>query len=196
MSRALKTLAIFFAFVAIYTLSRHPTGTTTTTTTTINQTTSTTTTTTTTVAGTTCHGTDFRGVFNQGQGAAGTIYASITLTKTTTGTCTIKGWPILTLQDRTGGVLPSNTIDLPSSAGAIRFPEAKANAAPSLLTLSNGSSTTFALAYSDVPVGSETCGSATSIAVEISKQGSSVSITPAYPQEPCNHGSVWVSPFF
>ncbi|HEY5121047.1 MAG TPA: DUF4232 domain-containing protein [Acidimicrobiales bacterium] len=194
MSRALKTLAIFFAFVAIYTLSRHTSGTTTTTstTTTINQSTSSTT----TIAGTTCHGTDFHGVFNQGQGAAGTIYASITLTKTTTGTCTVKGWPILTLQDRTGGVLPSNTIDLPSSASAIQFPEAKANAAPSLLTMSDGSSTTFALAYSDVPVGTETCGSATSIAVEISKQGSSVSITPTYPQQPCNHGSVWVSPFF
>ena len=196
MSRALKSLAIFFAFVAIYTLSRHQTGTTTTTTTTtttINQTTSSTTT---TVAGTTCHGTDFHGVFNEGQGAAGTIYASITLTKLTPGTCTIKGWPILTLQDRTGAVMPSNTIDLPSSSSPIQFPGAKANAAPSLLTLASGSSTTFALAYSDVPVGNETCGSATSIAVEITKQGSSVSITPAYPQQPCNHGSVWVSPFY
>ena len=195
MSRALKLLAIFFAFVAIYALSRHATGTTTTTTTTttINQTTSSTTT---TVGGTTCHGTDFHGVFNQGQGAAGTIYASITLTKLTPGTCTIKGWPILTLQDRTGAVLPSNTIDLPSSSSPIQFPGAKANAAPSLLTLTSGSSTTFALAYSDVPVGNERCGSATSIAVEISTHGSSVSITPAYPQQPCNHGSVWVSPFY
>ena len=195
MSRALKLLAIFFAFVAIYALSRHPTGTTTTTTTTttINQTTSSTTT---TVGGTTCHGTDFHGVFNEGQGAAGTIYASITLSKLTPGTCTIKGWPILTLQDRTGAVLPSNTIDLPSSSSPIQFPGAKANAAPSLLTLTSGSSTTFALAYSDVPVGNESCGTATSIAVEISTHGSSVSITPAYPQQPCNHGSVWVSPFY
>ena len=195
MSRALKSLAIFFAFVAIYTLSRHVTGTstTTTTTTTINQTTSSTTT---TIGGTTCHATDFHGVFNEGQGAAGTIYASITLTKLTPGSCTIKGWPILTLQDRTGAVLPSNTIDLPSSSSPIQFPGAKANAAPSLLTLTSGSSTTFALAYSDVPVGNERCGSATSIAVEISTHGSSVSITPAYPQQPCNHGSVWVSPFY
>jgi hypothetical protein len=195
-SRALKLLAIVVAFVAIYALSRHATGTTTsttTTTTTINQTTSSTPT---TVGGTTCHGTDFHGVFNEGQGAAGTIYASITLSKLTPGTCTIKGWPILTLQDRTGAVLPSNTIDLPSSSSPIQFPGAKANAAPALLTLTSGSSTTFALAYSDVPVGNERCGSATSIAVEISTHGSSVSITPAYPQQPCNHGSVWVSPFY
>ena len=196
MRRALTSLAIFFAFVAIYTLSRHTTGSTTTTsttTTTINQSTSSTTT---TAGGTTCRGSDFHGIFNQGQGAAGTIYASITLTKSTAGSCTLKGWPILTLQDRTGSVLPTNTVDLPSAASAIQFPNAKANASPSMLTLTDGSSTTFSLAYSDVPVGVETCGSATSIAVEVAKAGSSVAITPAYPQQPCNHGTVWVSPFY
>ena len=40
--------------------------------------------------------------YNEGEGAAGTIYASVTLTKTTAGTCTLKGWPILTLSDRLG----------------------------------------------------------------------------------------------
>ncbi len=194
MSRALKSLAIFFAFVAIYTLSRHvasPSSATTSTTTS-----QVTTTTTNSPTGTTCQGTDFRGVFNQGQGAAGTIYASISLIKTTAGTCAIKGWPTLTLQDRTGSVLPSATVDLPTVNSPIQFTDAKANLAPSLLSLHQGSSTTFSLAYSDVPRGIETCGSATSIAVQLTAHGSAVSVTPAYPAQPCNHGSVWVSPFY
>ena len=59
----------------------------------------------------TCPGSAFAGVFNEGEGAAGTIYASVTLTKHSAGTCSIKGWPILTLQDKTGAVLPVNLVD-------------------------------------------------------------------------------------
>lgn len=194
MSRALKSLAIFFVFVAIYTLSRHGTShaPSTSTTSTVSQTT----TVVTTAPTPHCQGSDFRGAFNEGQGAAGTIYASITLLKNSPGTCTIKGWPTLTLQDRTGAVLPSTSVDVPSSASPVTFADAKANAQPTSLTLSTGSMTTFSLAYSDVPVGNETCGSATSIAVALSSGGSTVSITPNYPQQPCDHGRVWVSPFY
>jgi hypothetical protein len=192
-SRALKSLAIFFAFVAIYTLSRHVTANTSTST---SSTEATTTIPSSVNGATTCQGSDFSGVFNQGQGAAGTIYASITLTKTSLGQCTIKGWPTLTLQDRTGAVLPSSSVDLPTVNSPIQFSDPKANQAPALVTLHQGSTTTFSLAFSNVPVGNETCGAATTISVTVKKGKSSVPVTPDYPQAPCNHGSVWVSPFY
>jgi hypothetical protein len=193
-SRALKTLAIVVAFVAIYTLSRHATSPTTTTTSTsvVSSTTSSS-----QPSETTCRGSDLRGVFNQGQGAAGTIYASVTLTKTSSGQCALKGWPLLTLQDRTGQVLPSSTVQLPTVNSQIQFPDSRANAAPSLVTLRKGSTTTFSLAYSDVPTGNETtCGAATTISVGLVRGASTVPVTPDYPQAPCNHGQVWVSPFY
>jgi hypothetical protein len=192
--RGLYSLAIFFAFVAIYALSRHATTTTTTTTSTVL---TPTTTTSSATGATTCQGSDFRGAFNQGQGAAGTVYASITLTKTTSGSCTIKGWPTLTLQDRLGAVLPSSTVDVPSAGSTKTFLDSRANHSPGLVTVQNGATTTFSLAYSDVPTGTETtCPSAQSVSVALTKNGSTVAVTPQYPPAPCNHGLVWVSPFY
>lgn len=192
MSRALKLLGLFFAFVVIFTLSRHvPTSTSSTTVASTTQVTTTTTATT-----TACQGSDFRGAYNLGQGAAGTISAGVTLTKFTAGTCSLKGWPILTLQDRSGALLASASIDLPTANSPVRFLVPQANQAPTQLTLHQGSLTSFSLAYSDVPVGNETCSSATTVGVELKTQGSVVAVTPDYPIEPCNHGSIWVSPFY
>jgi len=196
-SRALKSLGIFFAFVVIFTLSRHALSPSTTTTTTTSTPSATSTTTTTTIAGSvSCTAADFRGVFNQGQGAAGTIYASVSLVKDTAGTCTLKGWPMLTLLDRTGAILHSTTIDLPTTNSPIRFPISQANAAPATLVLHNGSETNFSLAYSDVPRGAEVCPSATTLAVQLVQNGSVVDVTAQYPVQPCNNGAMWVSPFY
>jgi len=195
-SRALKSLAVFFAFVAIYTLSRYGHSTTTTTTSSTTTVAVTTTTTASNTGSTTCAGSDFRGSFNQGQGAAGTVYASVTLVKTTSGSCTIKGWPILTLQDRLGALLPSSTVDLPSANAPIQFSDARANHAPGLVTLTDGSTTTFSLAYSDVPTGATTCPSAQTVSVALTKGGSTVAVTAQYPPAPCNRGLIWVSPFY
>ena len=196
MSRALKTLAIFFAFVAIVTLSRHAIDSSTTTTT-VTSSTTTTVATTSTVAVAACQGSDFRGVYNEGEGAAGTIYASVTLTKTTAGTCAVDGWPILTLSDRAGAVLPSSTIDLPTGQNnAIQFAAGAANRAPARLTLADGAATNFSLAYSDVGEGTAACANATTVSVALHKGQSTVAVTPQYPPAPCNAGTVWVSPFY
>lgn len=198
MSRTLKLLALFAALVVIVAVSRQAIDSKSTTTTT-SSTTSTTTTTTgvsTTTLGSTCTGSDFTGVFNEGEGAAGTITASVTLTKTTAGTCALKGWPLLALQDTTGAVLASSTIDEHPGAAPIQFPAARANQAPSLLTLAHGSTVSFALAYSDVPTSSEACPTARTISVQIAKDGSTATITPSYPIQPCNRGTIWVSPFY
>jgi len=103
--RGITSAAIFVAFIVIITLSRHvidQTSSTTTTVTTPPVTTTSVAATTTTAASsaTTCQGSAFSGLFNEGEGAAGTVYASVTLTKRSAGTCSIKGWPILTLQDK------------------------------------------------------------------------------------------------
>jgi hypothetical protein len=199
--RGLVSVAIFAAFVVILTLSRHvidPTSSTTTTgvpptTTTIAPPT---TTTTTVASAATCAASDFSGVFNEGEGAAGTIYASVTLTKNSGATCSLKGWPILTLQDKTGAVLPVSLVDESGSDSAIQFPAAKADAAPSQLSLANGSSTNFSLAYSDVPTAKTQCDNAVTISVQFIIDGATVTVTPAYSVQPCDNGKIWVSPFY
>jgi hypothetical protein len=196
--RGLIALAIVVAFVAIFALSRHALHSSTTTTTTTTKTSTTTTSTTsTTLASATCVASDFSGVYNQGEGAAGTIYASVTLTKTAGATCTLKGWPILTLQDRLGAVLKSTGVDVPSSASGFQFlTPSQANAAPTTLTLSMNATATFSLAYSDVQSGTTACESAVTVSVQFVAGGAAIPVTPQYAVQPCNAGQIWLSPFY
>jgi len=192
--RGLISVAIFVAFVAIFTLSRHAVSTTTTSTSSTTTTSSSTTTSST--PGNGCNGRDFTGTFNQGQGAAGTIYASVTLTKVSSGTCIEKGWPLLTLQDVHGATLVSTVVDVPSSTQGVQFANPKANRAPTTLLLTKGAATTFSLAYSDVPTGTTVCDSAVTLNVQFAASTTSVVVTPAYPLQPCDNGRVWISPFY
>jgi hypothetical protein len=203
-SRALKSLAIFAAIIVIYTLSRHvihSTTTTTTTTTTTAPHSTTTTTSTTPPVSDACAGQNFSGLYNTGEGAAGTVYATVTLTNTGTTSCTLDGWPILTLQDKLGAVLTSTLVDVPSASNSFQFLAGsasglKANDAPTTLTLGKNATATFALAYSDVPVGTAACENAVSVFVQFAKNGTPVSLTPSEPVQPCGNGEIWVSPFY
>ena len=200
MRRGLTSVAIFVAFVVILTLSRHiidPSSTTTTTTTASTTTTTVATTTTSSIAtASTCQGSAFTGIYNEGEGAAGTVYASVTLTKHTAGSCSIKGWPMLTLQDKTGAVLDLSQVDETGSANPIQFTPAKANQPPSPLTLTDGSTVNFALAYSSVGTANTVCDNALTISVQFVKGASTVAVTPAYPVQPCDNGKMWISPFY
>ena len=199
MRRGFISLAIFVAFVVIITLSRHVIDSTSGTTTSTLHTTTTisaATTTTSASAAPTCQGNAFTGLFNEGEGAAGTISASVTLTKHSAGSCSVKGWPILTLQDKTGGVLPLNLVDQSGTNNAIQFSTAKANLAPTLLTLANGSVTNFSLAYSSVSTANTVCDNAVTISVQFATGGASLPVTPAYPIQPCDNGKIWISPFY
>ncbi len=193
MRRGLISVAIFVAFVAIYALSRHVAGTSTTTTSTSTTSTSTTST---TLASTACQAGDFAGAYNQGEGAAGTIYASVTLTKSTAGSCTLRGWPRITLQDRLGAVLTSKVIDVPSASNQFQFLATQANAAPTTLTLHQNGTTTFSLAYSDVQTGATACESAVTLSVQFVANGAAIAVTPQYAVQPCNGGQLLVSPFY
>jgi hypothetical protein len=197
--RGLTSLAIFLAFVVIITLSRHvidPTSSTTTTGVPVTTTTISSATTTSVAASATCQGSAFTGVFNEGESAAGTVYASVTLTKHSAGSCSVKGWPILTLSDKTGAVLPINLVDQSGTNNAIQFSGAKANAAPTALTLTNGSVTNFSLAYSSVSTANTVCDNAVTISVQFATGGASLPVTPAYPVQPCDNGKIWISPFY
>ncbi len=205
MSRALKSLAVVAAIVVIYTVSRHVIhSTTTTTTTTTTAVHSTTTSTSTTLpVSEACLGQNFSGIYNTGEGAAGTVYATVTLTNTGSTSCTLDGWPILTLQDKLGGVLTSTLVDVPSASNSFQFLAGsasgltdKANDAPTTLTLGKNTTATFALAYSDVPVGAAACENAVSVFVQFAKNGTPVSLTPSEPVQPCGHGEIWLSPFY
>lgn len=198
MRRGLISVAIFVAFVAIFTLSRHAIHSSTTTTTTTTKISTTTSSTTTTIAaGANCVASDFSGAYNEGEGAAGTIYASITLTKTSGGTCTLNGWPILTLSDRLGAVLKSTGVDVPSSSSGFQFlTPTQANAAPKTLTLSMNGTATFSLAYSDVQSGTTACESAVTVSVQFVAGGASIPVTPQYAVQPCDAGQIWLSPFY
>ena len=191
MRRGLKSILIFVAFAAIYTLSRHAVigGNSTTTT----QGSALTTTTISVPAGPACNGSDFHAVFNQGQGAAGTISSSITLTKSTAGNCTLNGWPLLILQDKTGSILKSTLVDV-STNSPIQYPDTRANED---VNLTQNSKSTFSFAYSDVPAGSQkSCPVAYVIGVQIQKGGSVASVNSTYGIGPCNNGQLWVSPFY
>jgi hypothetical protein len=187
-------LLLFFGFVVIYTISRHvvdaPSATTTSTSTT------TTTLTSTTLAANTCKASDFTGVYNEGEGEAGTVYATVTLLKSTVGTCTIKGWPLITLQDKLGAVLPVTLVDVPAQGNGFQFLSAQANAEPSTVTLTQNEATIFALAYSDVQTGTAACESAVTLSVQFATQGAVITVTPTYPVQPCNDGQITVSPFY
>ena len=202
MRRGLISVAVFVAFVAILALSRHAINSSSTTTapksttTTTTNATSSTSTTTTTDANDDCQASDFSGVYNEGEGAAGTIYASITLTKTTAGSCTLKGWPILTLQSRQGALLSTSAVDVPSAGTGFQFFTMAANNAPTTLTIHDNATATFSLAYSDVQVGTTACPSATTISVQLEQNGPTVTVTPQYAVQPCNGGQIWVSPFY
>lgn len=190
MNRALKMLGVAVLVVVLVLVGRHIVNSNTPTTTLLPSTTSTVPTA--KPVAVACTGSDFSGVYNQGQGAAGTIFASVTLTKVTPGTCTFKGYPLLTLQNKTGAVITSKQLD----SSPVQFPDALANKAPTQLSLSDGATTTFSLGYSDVPVGTQACASATTLSVQFAAGGPVVTVTPAYPVQPCNDNTIWVSPFY
>ena len=193
MSRGLKSVAIFAAFVAVFVLSRHSSSPPSTTTTTATNVTTTSVMTTTSTLGTTCQGSDFTGVFNQGQGAAGTIMSSVTITQKSGAACTIDGWPLITLQDKSGAVLPSTSTH---GRPGLQFTDSRANLPPSALAMSVGSTATFSFAYTDVQVGTTACVNAVTMSVQLQAGGSAITVTPAYPLQPCNNGELWISPLY
>ena len=186
MKRGLISAGAFLALLVIVAISRHA----------IN---SSTTTTTTTVPisniPAACAAKDFTGTWANGEGAAGTIYASVTFQYNGTTTCSIDGTPQIVLYDENGEALPTNVV--PATSTSANFSAPAANEPARTLTIKPGDTTNMAFWYSDVPSGTETsCPSATSMKVGLPAGPVSIIVTPPYALQPCDGGQLTVSPFY
>jgi len=196
-SRSLRNLllALLLVVIVIATAGRHY-WTTSSTTTTSTTTTSTTTTsvvsssTSTTLANvTSCRGSQFTGVNVGSQGAAGTGYDTMTLTKVAGTSCVIDGYPLVTMQSAQGTVVSSQIQD------ATDFPAGPASGAPVAHTIVVGQKIDVQLRYADQPVGTQVCPSVQHVDVQFVAGDASVPVTFAYPITVCG-STVSVSPFY
>lgn len=128
---------------------------------------------------------------HQGGGAAGTISLTVSMTNTSSTTCTLEGYPGMQLLSAQGTPIPT-TVVRGGLAGDLSAEGAKP---PSLVTLSPGQVATFALQYEDVPVGNETT-CPTSAKAEITPPNDTAPAVVALVVSPCNGGTVHVSPVY
>lgn len=204
MNRALRAVLIVVVLVVVVTVGRHvfhktttatststTTSPTSTTTTPSNTSTSAPTTSTTTAASlTTCRGTDFSGANLGSQGAAGTGYDTMTLTRITPGSCVVDSYPIITLESAKG-VVVSNY----ATSDATNFPGA-ANGGAKMHTVNAGQKISLQVRYRDEPVGTEACTNIAQVNVQFVAGDTSVPIAFPFPITPCLGEGIAVSPFY
>jgi len=198
-SRVTRNLLLAIALVVIGTVAGyaagHRTSSTTTTSTTSSTvaTTSTTavsSTTTTTASLTTCRGSAFTGANVGSEGAAGTGYDVMTLTKVSSGSCVIDGYPIVSFLGAKAVVVTGLSV-----TDATDFPAGPARGAPRAYTVTPGAKVDLQLRYSDIPVGTQACPSVDQVNVQFVAGDTSVPVSFPYPISPCG-GTLWVSPFY
>lgn len=168
------------------------TSTSTSTTTTVPPSTTTSTTIATTAA---CTGADLTGTIGAGQGAAGTVYATATLTNDSSAPCTIDGWPTLAL------LAGSKSLDATTNDSSSAFASlGGVPTSPSSATIAPGGQVLFALAFTDVPTGSQSsCPNATTVLFTIAPSTASASLGLSDSDEisPCGQPpTVSVSPLY
>ncbi len=125
--------------------------------------------------------------FVSAQGAAGTLFDTLQLTNVSTSSCILNGFVTVQLLDAGNAPLP--TVNMPGGGMLSGFP------GPSSFVLPPGASSQFVLAWSDVPVGSETsCPAASHLA--LTPPGASAAVILDIPPPavaPCNGGTVYTS---
>jgi Protein of unknown function (DUF4232) len=127
----------------------------------------------------------------QSQGAAGTITGVVTVTNTGPASCTAEGYPTIALFSGSGAPL---TVTMVNGLSVTLSPAA--NAAPTAVTVGPSSTAQFAYQFSDVPVGSET-SCPTSESASVTMPGATTgSPTFALAIDPCDNGTVRVSPVY
>ncbi|MGC8498855.1 MAG: DUF4232 domain-containing protein [Acidimicrobiales bacterium] len=120
----------------------------------------------------------------------------MTLTKSTSGTCVLDGWPRLSLVSPAGAPVAANVIYEPSQTTPFTFTDAAGNVAPAVLHVTSGSSVRFDFAFSDVPAANgASCPSVGAIRVGTTA-GPARTTASTYTFTPCSGGRLLVSPFF
>jgi hypothetical protein len=127
----------------------------------------------------------------QGEGAAGTITGTITVTNAGTSPCTVDGYPTMALFSGSGAPLSVTLVN--GLSVSISTP---ANAPPSTFSVAPSSTAQFAYQFSDVPVGSET-SCPTSEAASVTMPGATTA-SPKFQLAigPCGNGTIRVSPVY
>jgi hypothetical protein len=166
------------------------TSTTVATSTTVTTSTVPTSTTTVTASLTTCRGSQFTGTNVGSEGAAGTGYDIMTLTKTSPGSCVVDGYPIVSFLGAKGVVVTGLSV-----RDATDFPIGAAQGPPRAHTIVTGQKVGLQVRYADIPVGTATCPSVSQINVQFVAGDQSVPVKIAYPIAPCG-GALAVSAFY
>ncbi|HEX4434898.1 MAG TPA: DUF4232 domain-containing protein [Acidimicrobiales bacterium] len=127
----------------------------------------------------------------QGQGAAGTITGTITLTNTGSAACTVNGYPTMALFSGSGAPLTVTMVN-----GLSVTISSAANAAPSSFSLAPSSTAQFAYQFSDVPVGAQTNCPTSESASATMPGATTASPTFQLAIGPCGNGTIRVSPVY
>jgi len=192
MSRGLKSIGLFLAFVLIFSLSRHHLFSSTSTTTTSVATS------TTTTYSSTCDPKDMTAAFVGGQGAAGTIYGQWTLTKNSGADCVLYGYALVTYQDSFGALLPIHLTHTPLDHVSY-FADQAANQAPQRVSMQVGSVAHIDFSYSDVQIDNGSCPTVSAISLQFHQGGGTMQIATSSSNvglfAPCS-GKTLISPFF
>ncbi len=194
MSRRSRALALLAVFAAVVVFSRHTVsmGSSGTTTTSLTPTTTVHTSTSRPVVATTCRVSDFTLDWFQGQGAAGTVYSTVSLHYNAAAPCVINSYPLVTLQDSYGSVLPTVELRVPADRH-LYFPDSRANYGPKPLTVNFGQVLHFGVAASDAPIGTLACENVAAISVQLRPGETSRSVSLPYGLTACGGGQVMVS---
>jgi Domain of unknown function (DUF4232) len=127
----------------------------------------------------------------QSQGAAGTITGVVTVTNTGPTPCTVDGYPTMALYSGSGAPL---TVTMVNGLTVNVTPQA--SAPPSSVMIAPSSTAQFAYQFSDVPVGAETSCPTSEQASTTMPGASASSAYFALSIDPCNHGTIKVSPVY
>jgi len=122
------------------------------------------------------------------------VYATVTLTNTGTTSCTLHGWPILTLQDKLGAVLTSALVDVPRPETVFSFWRVPRRVSPAKPTTRHDADPRKerhrdlrpgVLGRAGGHRGVRKCDI---VFVQFAKNGTPVSLTPSEPVQPCSNG--------
>jgi len=127
----------------------------------------------------------------QSQGAAGTITGVVTVTNTGATPCTVDGYPTIALYSGSGAPLAVTMVN-----GLTVSVTPQSSAPPSSVTIAPSSTAQFAYQFSDVPVGAETSCPTSEQATTTLPGAVASSAFFALAIDPCNHGTIRVSPVY
>jgi Domain of unknown function (DUF4232) len=135
-----------------------------------------------------CHTGQLQVAYATSQGAAGHIFLTFRMTNTGTTTCWLYGFVGMQMLDAAGQAMPTRVL---RNGGAFA-----GQPGPTRFDLPAGRAATFDVAYSDVPVGSETtCPPAARLIVTPPDEFDHVTIAVSgFRLAPCNSGELDVTP--